>query len=177
MGKSALFSVSGSNGTRSAIISVSGTRRWSAWGATIFGTRGWSAWGATISVSGPFLAPKIEAGRSRAGPNGNRDTWSDQRVRLERGPLSVRSLQLHLYCRSHPEWWITDSFDGPEDTYVHHKEDSANYNERSSMTREAWALVGWRFTHVKSKMDVRQNPWFRLIPIRYAARRSKTFLI
>ena len=118
-----------------------------------------------------IFGAKIEAGRgtcangSRAGPNGNRDTWSDQRVRLERGPLSVRSLQLHLYCRSHPEWWITDSFDGPEDTYVHHKEDSANYNERSSMTREAWALVGWRFTHVKSKMDVRQNPRFRLIPI------------
>ena len=80
-----------------------------------------------------IFGAKIEAGRSRAGPNGIRDTWSDQRVRLERGPLSVRSLQLHLYCRSHPEWWITDSFDGPEDTYVHHKEDSANYNEGSSI--------------------------------------------
>ena len=105
MGQSALFSVSCWFGTSGAIISVSGTRRWSAWGATIFGTRGWSAWGATISVSGPFLAPKIEAGRgtcangSRAGPNGNRDTWSDQRVRLERGRLSVRSLQLLLYCQ------------------------------------------------------------------------------
>ena len=99
-----------------------------------------------------IFGAKIEAGRgtcangSRAGPNGNRDTWSDQRVRLERGPLSVRSLQLHLYCRSHPEWWITDSFDGPEDTYVHHKEDSANYNERSSMMREATALV-WLAVH------------------------------
>ena len=88
-----------------------------------------------------FWRQKIEAGRgtcangSRAGPYGNRDTWSDQRVRLERGPLSVPSLQLHLYCRSHPEWWNPDSFDGPEDTYVHHKEDSANYNERSSPTK------------------------------------------
>ena len=99
-----------------------------------------------------IFGAKIEAGRgtcangSRAGPNGNRDTWSDQRVRLERGPISVRSLQLHLYCRSHPEWWITDSFDGPEDTYVHHKEDSANYNEGSSMMREATALV-WLAVH------------------------------
>ena len=99
-----------------------------------------------------IFGAKIEAGRgtcangSRAGPNGNRDTWSDQRVRLERGPLSVRSLQLHLYCRSHPEWWITDSFDGPEDTYVHHKEDSANYNEGISMMREATALV-WLAVH------------------------------
>ena len=99
-----------------------------------------------------IFGAKIEAGRgtcangSRAGPYGNRDTWSDQRVRLERGPLSVRSLQLLLYCRSHPEWWNPDSFDGPEDTYVHHKEDSANYNERSSMMREATALV-WLAVH------------------------------
>ena len=65
---------------------------------------------------------------------------------LERGRLSVRSLQLLLYCRSHPEWWNPDSFDGPEDTYVHHKEDSANYNEGSSMMREATALV-WLAVH------------------------------
>ena len=58
-----------------------------------------------------------------------------------------------------PEWWITDSFDGPEDTYVHLMKDSANCIDRSSMPREARALVlGWRFTRVKSIVEVRQKP-------------------
>ena len=38
-------------------------------------------------------------------------------------------------------WCKTGSFDGSETTYSHHREDSVNENERSSMTLEARALV------------------------------------
>ena len=38
-------------------------------------------------------------------------------------------------------WCKTGSFDGSETTYSHHREDSVNKNERSSMTLEAKDLV------------------------------------
>ena len=71
----------------------------------------------------PFPFPvnfgaKIEAPPrhgSRAGPFGNRDTLSDQGVRLERGRLSVHSMQTPKLS-THPEWWKTEFSDRLEVT-------------------------------------------------------------
>ena len=98
MGKSGLFSVSGSNGTRGAIISVSGTR-------------GWAVRAATISVSGRFWRQNFEASRlcmqmaAEAWPVGRIGILSQTKeCLLERGRVSVRSCNCTHFV-IHPVWW------------------------------------------------------------------------
>ena len=97
-----------------------------------------------------IFGAKIEAGRgtcangSRAGPIGNRDTWSDQRVRLERGPLSVRSCNCTKFV-SHLVLVDCETFDGCEVTRAHHMEVLPTRSERSSMTLEIRDLVWLAF--------------------------------
>ena len=60
---------------------------------------------------------------------------------LERGRLSVRSMQLHLNCQASAAGAKQGPSMGMRLTYDHHREDSVNENERSSMTLEATDLV------------------------------------
>ena len=141
MGKSGLFSVSGSNGTRGAIISVSGTR-------------GWAVRAATISVSGRFWRQNFEASRlcmqmaAEAWPVGRIGILeSDQGVFAGTGALNRSQLQLHPLCHP-PSRVACKTFDGREASRVHRMEVLPTNSERSSVLHERkfWkSFFGFRY--------------------------------
>ena len=138
MGKSGLFSVSGSNGTRGAIISVSGTR-------------GWAVRAATISVSGRSWRQTFEASRlcmqmaAEAWPVGRIGILeSDQGVFAGTGALNRSQLQLHPLCLP-PSRVACKTFDGREASRVHRMEVLPTNSERSSITLDIRDLVWLAF--------------------------------
>ena len=105
------------------------------------------AQGASISVSGQVLAPKFGQAAAHAKMAAGLGLMVEQGyLGIQRSVAGTGALVRSQHATapklsSQRCWCKTGSFDGSETTYSHHREDSVNENERSSMTLDAKDLV------------------------------------